>query len=161
MVSERPPRSLRSRLPLTRGRLHLFSPSVRGRAAEGGRGRSHTISKLFTRYRPFINTSAPHLKRNALHDSENERRKPVSVFLGVAHDLANCRPVVILDASSQRERQKVLRQSSSKQFGPAQERVFKSIDSSELPRAGQGCRRIDGLAVCIRLAPLSHRIEIL
>src|SRR5215813_10477364 len=38
MMCERPPRSLRSRLPLTRGRLRLFSPSVRGRAAEGGRG---------------------------------------------------------------------------------------------------------------------------
>src|SRR5262249_30111241 len=42
MVFERPPRSLRSRLPLTRSRLNackaLFSPSVRGRAAEGGRG---------------------------------------------------------------------------------------------------------------------------
>src|SRR5262245_12012248 len=38
MGCERPPRSLRSRLPLTRGRLDLFSPSVRGRAAEGGRG---------------------------------------------------------------------------------------------------------------------------
>src|SRR5262245_43286128 len=38
MVCERPPRSLRSRLPLTRGRLALFSPSVRGRVAEGGRG---------------------------------------------------------------------------------------------------------------------------
>jgi hypothetical protein len=44
MVCERPPRSLRSRLPLTRGRLTLvnvralFSPSARGRAAEGGRG---------------------------------------------------------------------------------------------------------------------------
>src|SRR5690242_20036239 len=42
MMCERPPRSLRSRLPLTRGRLNacntLFSPSVRERAAEGGRG---------------------------------------------------------------------------------------------------------------------------
>jgi drug/metabolite transporter (DMT)-like permease len=43
MMCERPPRSLRSHLPLTRGRLRLqrdtlFSPSVRGRAAEGGRG---------------------------------------------------------------------------------------------------------------------------
>src|SRR5262245_34754751 len=37
MVCERPPRSLRSRLLLTRGRLILFSPSVRRRAAEGGR----------------------------------------------------------------------------------------------------------------------------
>jgi len=43
-MCERPPRSLRSRLPLTRGRLNvynvraLFSPSVRGKAAEGGRG---------------------------------------------------------------------------------------------------------------------------
>jgi hypothetical protein len=48
MVCERPPRSLRSRLPLTRGRLACnvkdpFSPSVRGRAVEGGGGRSHTI----------------------------------------------------------------------------------------------------------------------
>src|SRR5262245_62973618 len=105
MVSERPPRSLRSRLPLTRGRLHLFCPSVRGRAAEGGRGRSHTISKLFTRYRRFINASAPHLKRNALHDSENDGRKPVSVLLGIAHDLANGRRVVVPDATSERERQ--------------------------------------------------------
>src|SRR5262249_45884629 len=38
MVWERPPRSLRSRLPLTRGRLILFAPSVK---AAGGR--SYTI----------------------------------------------------------------------------------------------------------------------
>src|SRR5262245_58276608 len=38
MVCERPPRSLRSRLPLTRGRMRLVSPLQRRRAAEGGRG---------------------------------------------------------------------------------------------------------------------------
>jgi hypothetical protein len=44
LLRERPPRSLRSRLPLTRGRLRrsnesfILPLSVRGRAAEGGRG---------------------------------------------------------------------------------------------------------------------------
>jgi hypothetical protein len=39
MMYERPPRSLRSRLPLTRGRLRFILPlRVRGRTAEGGRG---------------------------------------------------------------------------------------------------------------------------
>jgi hypothetical protein len=44
MVCEQPPRSLRSRLPLTRGRLPLQRKSFilplreRGRAAEDGRG---------------------------------------------------------------------------------------------------------------------------
>src|SRR5262245_20193627 len=48
-VCERPPRSLRSRLPLTRGRLHIL-PLVRGRAAEGGRGSltHHFESELAT-----------------------------------------------------------------------------------------------------------------
>src|SRR5262245_27587638 len=46
MVCERPPRSLRSRLPLTRGRFQVFSSSVRGRAAEGGRGSVHTPSRF-------------------------------------------------------------------------------------------------------------------
>src|SRR5262245_12025188 len=50
MVCERPPHSLRSRLPLTRRETYacnvtaLFSPSLRGRAAEGGRGVTHTPS---------------------------------------------------------------------------------------------------------------------
>src|SRR5215470_4365667 len=34
---------------------------------------------------------APHLKRNALHDSDNKRREPVSVFFCVANNLANGR----------------------------------------------------------------------
>src|SRR5262245_26670197 len=46
MVCERPPRSLRSRLPLTRGRLTLFSPSVRGRAGEGGSLTHHLESAV-------------------------------------------------------------------------------------------------------------------
>ena len=81
--------------------------------------------------------SAPHLKRSALHDSENERREAVSVLPGVAHDLANGRRIVVLDASSQRERQKFLRQRCDKQFGTAQQRVFESVDPSELPVARQ------------------------
>src|SRR5262245_40017967 len=40
MMCERPPRSLRSRLPLTRGRLR-HSPLVRGRAAERRQGVAH------------------------------------------------------------------------------------------------------------------------
>src|SRR5687767_12534900 len=55
--------------------------------------------------------SAPHLKRNTLHDSENERREAIILLLRFVHDLANGRRVVVLDASPQRERQKVLRQS--------------------------------------------------
>jgi hypothetical protein len=52
MMCERPPRSLRSRLPLTRGRLRLQHESfilpirVRGRAAEGGRGSLHAPSRI-------------------------------------------------------------------------------------------------------------------
>src|SRR3954447_1103901 len=64
---------------------------------------------------------APHLKRNTLHDAENERRESVPVLPGVAHDLANGRRVVVLDPSPQRERQKVFRQSCDKQFGTAQQ----------------------------------------
>src|SRR5262245_47889723 len=52
--------------------------------------------------------SAPHLKRNTLHDSENERREPIILLLRLIHDLANGGRVRVLDASSQRERQKVL-----------------------------------------------------
>src|SRR5262245_26939445 len=43
---------------------------------------------------------APHLKRNTLHDTENDRREPVFVLRGVAHDLANGRRIVVLEASS-------------------------------------------------------------
>src|SRR5947207_11669208 len=46
-------------------------------------------SLLSTGYRWFIHSSAPHLKRYTLHDSENKRREPVSIFPGVANDLAN------------------------------------------------------------------------
>src|SRR5437773_6036 len=45
---------------------HLAGPPARG--------------TLFSGHRRFIHFRAPHLKRNALHDSENERREPVSVF---------------------------------------------------------------------------------
>src|SRR6267142_1061416 len=72
------------------------------------------IISLLTGYRCFLRSSAPHLKRDALHDSENKRREPVSVFLGVANDLANGRRIVVLDASSERECQKLLRQRSRK-----------------------------------------------
>src|SRR5262249_31467194 len=44
MVCERPPRSLRSRLPLTGGRIKSNLPLVRGRAPEAAGGRSHIIS---------------------------------------------------------------------------------------------------------------------
>src|SRR5437867_2034139 len=74
---------------------------------------------LLTRRRCLIHSSAPHLKRNALHNSENERREPISIFLGVANDLANGRRIVVVDASAERERQKVFRQSRRKQFGTA------------------------------------------
>src|SRR5438270_12417194 len=47
---------------------------------------------------------APHLKRSTLNDPENDGREPISVFLGVVHDLANGGSIVILHASSQRER---------------------------------------------------------
>src|SRR4051812_46400214 len=57
------------------------------------------VTRYLTGYRCHL--SVPHLKRNTLHDSENERREPVSVLLRVAHDFANGWGVVILDASSQ------------------------------------------------------------
>src|SRR5262245_27814658 len=52
MVCERPPRSLRSRLPLTRGRIKSNLPLVRGRAAGGGRGSlTHHLELAFPRLR--------------------------------------------------------------------------------------------------------------
>src|SRR5262249_902982 len=70
---------------------------------------------------------APHLKGNALHDSENQRRESVSVFLSVSNDLANGGGVVVLDASSECERHKLFRQSCCEHFGAGEQRVFKSI----------------------------------
>jgi hypothetical protein len=66
MVCERPPRSLRSRLP-HEGEINacnvtaLFSPSARGRAAEGGRGslRHHLELQLSNRARFQANFLAP------------------------------------------------------------------------------------------------------
>src|SRR5215468_9552851 len=108
-----------------------------------------------------IDSSVAHLKRNALYDSENQRGQPIPIFLRIAKDLANGRGVVVLDAAAKPKRQKVLRYRCCNQFGTAEQRVFESVDSSELPRAGQSGRRIDGLPIRIRLAPLSYRIEIL
>src|SRR4030095_5683397 len=102
---------------------------------------------LFACHRCLIHLHAPHLKRNALHDSENERRELVSVLLGIANDPANRWCVVVLDASSECKGEKLLRQCCRKHFWTAQQRVFKSIDSSELSDAGQSRRRIDGLSV--------------
>src|SRR5450432_2864596 len=97
----------------------------------------------FIRYQRFIHFGAPHLKRNALHDSENERREPVVVLLGVFHNLANGRRVVILDAPSEREGHQVFRQSRDEQFGTSQQRVFQSVDPSERLATRHGSRRID------------------
>src|SRR5687767_5253755 len=109
----------------------------------------------------FRRLRAAHLKRNALDDSENERRQPVSVLLRLAHDAANRRRVVVLDAASERERQKVLRQRRGEQFGTAQQGVFQSGDPSVLRGAGQCAQRVDGLPVYFSLPPLSYRIEVL
>src|SRR5436190_24203853 len=79
---------------------------------------------------------APHLKGNAFHDSENQRRESISVFLRVSNDLAHGRGVVVLHASSECERHKVLCQSCCEHFRSGKQRVLKSIDSSELPDAG-------------------------
>src|SRR5262245_52779510 len=59
MVCDRPPRSVRSRLPLTRGRLRFILPLVRGRAAEGGGGSLTQHLKLqATLYRRFVAATA-------------------------------------------------------------------------------------------------------
>src|SRR5215470_11351213 len=118
------------------------------------------ITGYLTRYGRFRHFSASHLKRSALHDTENEGREAVFIFFGVSHDFANSRRVVILNASSERERQKVFRQSGDKQFGTGQQRVFQSVDPAELPAAGQSSRRIDGLPLYLEVSPLSHRIEV-
>src|SRR5207248_2618215 len=78
----------------------------------------------------------PHLKRNAPHNPEDNRREAIAVFLRVAHDPANGRRIVVLDAASERERQKVLRQTPNKQFGPAQQRIFQSRNTPELRGTG-------------------------
>jgi hypothetical protein len=72
MACERPPRSLRSHLPLTRGRLALFSPSVRGRAAEGGRGSLTHHLKFLSR-----GTAQDHTPMSSFHKVEFERMNSV------------------------------------------------------------------------------------
>jgi hypothetical protein len=66
-------------------------------------------TRYFTGWGGFLRFTAPHLKRSAFHDPENKRREAVSVLLGVIHDLANGRRIVVLNASAERERQKVFR----------------------------------------------------
>ena len=68
-------------------------------------------------------------------------------FAGVAHDLADGGRVVVLDASSERERQQFLRQRAGKQLGTAQQRVFEARHAAEFAGAGQRARRVDRLAV--------------
>src|SRR5437588_7735589 len=72
----------------------------------------------------------PHLKRNAPHNPEDDRREAVTVLLRVAHDPADGGPVVVCDAASERERQKVLRQTSDKELGAAQQRVFEARNTA-------------------------------
>src|SRR5215831_14372739 len=105
--------------------------------------------------------SVPHLKRNTLHDPENDRRKPVFILRGVAHNLANGWRIVVLDASSQSERQQVLRQSCDKEFRSAQQRVFQSIDPPELVIAWYSSGRIDALIFHFQISPLSDGVEVL
>ena len=71
MVCERPPRSPRSRLPLTRGRLALFSPSVRGRAAEGGRGSltHHPEFELGNTPKAIGSSRATEPRKNTSHET--------------------------------------------------------------------------------------------
>src|SRR5262245_26408300 len=105
MMCERPPRSLRSRLPLTRGRLNacnvraLFSPSVRGRAAEGGRGSltSHTSrwagqesylrAELFSK-RPGFSRS----RREAAVVGPNQRTCTITLNSNINSNVATNRP---------------------------------------------------------------------
>src|SRR5262245_54260825 len=70
-----------------------------------------TASSFLSVGRRWRFSHGPHLKGNALHDSENQRRESVSILFGVSNDLANGGRVVILNASSEGERHKLFRQS--------------------------------------------------
>src|SRR5215813_8952541 len=65
LVCERPPRSLRSRLPLTRGRL-VYSPKAAG-------GRSHAIRNLSWQHAPPVTASTKL--------GEQCQRRPMLIFL--------------------------------------------------------------------------------
>src|SRR5690349_15084237 len=44
----------------------------------------------------------PHLKRRAARDAQDQRREPVILAGGIAHDRADCRHVAILQTAAQR-----------------------------------------------------------
>src|SRR5436190_6779880 len=78
----------------------------------------------------------PLLKRNAVHNSENDRRKSVSIFPGSSHDLAHSRRIVVFHAAAESEGHQILSQRSDKQLGMRQQGVFESVNSAELRASG-------------------------
>src|SRR6266436_4097750 len=96
-------------------------------------------SLLDTRYFSrwcHIRLRAPHLKRSALNNSENQRGEAVSVLPGVPQDLANSRRIVVVNAAAESERHEVFRQRSDEQLRTRQNGVFESVDAAELSAAG-------------------------
>src|SRR5258708_25326837 len=69
---------------------------------------------------------SPHLKRLALHDAHDQRRKTVIVRAGVAHDFAHGGHVVGLEAAAERVGQHLFGHGADENFGTAEQSLAKT-----------------------------------
>src|SRR5215469_15778267 len=117
-------------------------------------------TRYFSGHRLFAQLRAPHLRRSTLDDSLNQRRKAVSVFLGVPNDLADGWRIEVLDTSAQCERHQIFRQRSDKQCGTCQQRILEAVDAAKLSCSRDRAGRVDRLTIDFEVPPLSHRVVI-
>src|SRR6267378_547757 len=92
---------------------------------------------------------APHLKRRALDNSQNQGRPPVAVPGGIARDRASDRSIVVFGSSAERVSQKSFRQIADKLTGLFQQNMTQAGRSLKLRPIGEHSRSIDGAAIAI------------
>ena len=104
---------------------------------------------------------APHLKRRAPDNSQNQGRPPVAVPGGFARDRASDRSIVVFGSSAERVSQKSFRQIADKLTGLFQQNITQAGRSLELRPIGEHSRSIDGVAIAIAGSPPADGIKIL
>jgi len=87
------------------------------------------------------------LKRGAVCDADDDGRKTIVVFSGVAHDLSNGGSVVGFNATTEGKRKQFFAQSTNKKLGAFEEPVLQFGDAFEGFSVGQASRGIDRMAV--------------
>src|SRR6267378_217186 len=100
-----------------------------------------------------------HLKRSALHDAENKRRKAIIVSSRIANDRPNHGHVVIVYGPAERIRQKLLGCVADKRIRPAYKRLPQTSRAVQFSAIHQFARRIDRL-VAIDVSPLPGQVEV-